>query len=119
MTNYEKYVNIICGGEEMYSFLKKQKIENKIKKGEELEHISQETQIPITTLEKWKEEIEIREIILELIKENKFEEAKIELEKLNFNLATKLSLESLIANKRRRYKSRKRVIRKSFRRTAR
>ena len=85
----------------MYSYEVKSEVEKRIKSGVRLKKINEDTTISLSTLKKWKKEIEIRKRAKNLIFEGKIEEARIEISKLSpeSNKSIILSLESLIARR--------------------
>ena len=98
----------------MYSYKVKNEIEERIKANEDLEQISKDTQISISTLNKWKKEIEIRKKAKRLIKEGNIEEARIEINKLSpkSNRIVILSLEMLIAKQKGNQEEEKELLEK-------
>ena len=96
----------------MYSYEIKTEVEKRIKAGENLKQINEDTKISISTLRKWEKGIEIRKKAKRLIKEGKIEEARTEIGKLSpkSNKNVILSLETLIAKKERNRKKEKELL---------
>ena len=100
----------------MYSYEVKSEVEERIKAGENLKQINEDTKISISTLRKWEKGIEIRKKAKRLIKEGKIEEARTEIGKLSpkSNKIIILSLEILIAKKEENRKEEKALLEKQL-----